>query len=368
MEDSLNIGFLCYHNPLDRRSFSGTPYFMYEALKNTPGVKAQLLGHHRKPGFLTDLSQRFLRPKPVTIDDVNEAAPDVIIGLIPPRLFSRFGTELKVPLVHVADATPRFLREFYDGDFPAEEDKNEAAVIAASFLVVYSSEYMAKRARKEFSEAITSQQITHIPFGANFDDLPVSFTPKQPFGPVELLFVGRDWIRKGGEPAVAAVEALAGMGIEARLSVVGCEPENLKQHPLVNLVGYLDKNNSRDVATLERLFRDTHILILPTKADCTPMVVAEANAFSCPVLISDTGGIGSLMQTGVNGAMLPLEASGTEYAKVICELVSDRTVYDRLCASSFRHYQKKLTWRAWAEAMKSTLDEHRKARLPQENV
>lgn len=58
----LTLGFLCTHNPHDRRAFSGTSYFAFQALARRPDIAVRLLGSHRPPTFLDRLIQR---PSPI---------------------------------------------------------------------------------------------------------------------------------------------------------------------------------------------------------------------------------------------------------------------------------------------------------------
>ena len=57
--------------------------------------------------------------------------------------------------------------------------------------------------------------------------------------------------------------------------------------------------------TLYRAFAESHFLVLPTQADCTPLVIAEANAFGVPCLVSVLGGLPTLVQDGQNGRLYP---------------------------------------------------------------
>ncbi len=66
--------------------------------------------------------------------------------------------------------------------------------------------------------------------------------------------------------------------------------------------GYLDKSRPKHAARLRALYAAAHLFVLPTRADCTPMVLAEAGAHGTPVLVTDTGGVGSLVMEGVTTA------------------------------------------------------------------
>lgn len=55
---------------------------------------------------------------------------------------------------------------------------------------------------------------------------------------------------------------------------------------------FLDKNRPKDAARLSALYAEAHLLLLPSRADCTLTVIAEAMAHGTPVLATDVGGIG----------------------------------------------------------------------------
>ena len=68
---------------------------------------------------------------------------------------------------------------------------------------------------------------------------------------------------------------------------------------------------------------NTHLLFVPTRADCTPIVFCEANAFGIPVITTDTGGVSSIIKNGENGFAFPLDATPDEYANTIQSLLDD---------------------------------------------
>lgn len=349
----MRVGFLCAHDPYDRSSFSGTPSYMLDALLRCSDVTVKVLGPWRQvPGgafgrqALRRLRQWRGGDGPALPSARAMEGLDAIIVPVSSDLLAAMpaGTP---PLIHVTDATPQFLRDFYSYTVPETADATEARVIAKSALVLYSSQFMADRAVAEFG-AEHAGKIGVVSFGLNMDSLPPPPGPKGAPEPLRLLLVGRDWHRKGADIALAATEALNARGISARLTVIGCQPPDGKAHPLLDLPGYLDKNNPDDYRRLTRALTEAHVFILPTRADCTPMVVAEANACGTPVVISAIGGIPTLVSEGVNGALMPPEADGAAYAERIASLLADRSAYDALCSTSHAWCRDHLTWDAWA--------------------
>ena len=261
----------------------------------------------------------------------------------------------------VTDSTPDFIRDFYGEPSPPEADARERAALSASAAVVYSSDYMAARAGREFAD-MALPPVHAVPFGLNVDPVPGAAPGKPPAPPVALAFVSTDWARKGGEVAVDALDALLGRGIPARLAVIGGSSARARSHPQVEAIPFLDKGRPRDAARFAAVLARSHVLLLPTRADCTPMVIAEANAFGCPVLVTDTGGIGSLMAPGRNGEMLAPGADGAAYAAAVERIIADPAAYRALSASSFRHCLERLTWEAWSTDLVAIVGSLRRGR------
>lgn len=281
---------------------------------------------------------------------------DAVLSLVSTDLVTRYGQLTKVPLIHCTDATPGFLRKFYGYEVSNKALEEERLAYERAKLILFSSDFMLRQAVSEFGEGYSSKMAA-LPWGANLDSFPVAPPSKPPLKPLRLLFIGKDWVRKGGDIVIETLQELKRRGIAAELHLVGTRAgeagslENVIDH------GFLNKNREEDRHVLEELLNCAHFLVLPTRADCTPMVVAEANSHGIPVLITKVGGIPSLVQTGWNGEMLLPEASAADYADRLVALSKDRAQYEALSRNSFEHFKEHLTWTAWAAAVLGILDE-----------
>jgi glycosyltransferase involved in cell wall biosynthesis len=343
---TLRVGFLSPHNPHDATAFSGTAHHMAKALSREEGLEVTILGNHKPLRASGRLFRRLRRPVGFSFDPWEAAGLDLVLGLAATEQLARLSERSNVPYVHVTDATPSFLRDVYGWNVPREADLREARVVRHAALTLYSSRHMAARAVAELGAE--SGRIAAVSFGANFDRMPEAMPEKPPYDPLRLLWVGSSWERKGGAMALAAFEGLRRTGRAVRLDLAGDVPLNLRLPPGAMRAGYLDKTRPREAARLLRLFREAHLFVLPTRADCTPMVLAEANAHGTPVLVTDTGGVASLVEEGRNGWMLPPGARPEDWAAAIREMTADRKVHAALCRSSFDHAVKTLCWDAWA--------------------
>jgi glycosyltransferase involved in cell wall biosynthesis len=159
----------------------------------------------------------------------------------------------------------------------------------------------------------------------------------------ELLFVGVNWERKGGNVAVETTKLLNDAGIRTRLRVVGSRPEG--QTPsFVDVIGFLNKNSEDGESRLIELYRTADFLILPTKAEAAGIVFCEASSFGLPSLSYATGGVPDYVRNGVNGICFPTDSTAADFAHEIQRLLQQPSEYEALALSAFHEYKDRLNW------------------------
>ena len=333
----MKISFYCVLDPMNVNSYSGVPYHMWKALEKHPHFDCDILK----------------RPSIGVYYDFN-------IVLTSSNSVNYIASKIK-NLIYITDSTPSFLEEYFGSTQRAEKIAIENPVVQAATRLVFASDQIIDYAARDFGERIRAKTWV-IPWGLNLESPPTRPQSRTLSGPLNLLFVGRDWMRKGGPVALDILDDLRARGIDARLTVVGCKPPEAVAHDFVRTYRFLNKQHWYDNFRYRRLFRQAHLFLLPTTGDCNPMVVAEANAFSLPVLISDVGGIPTILKQGRNGFMFPAEADPTHYADKIEALVTDPNTYAALATSSYDHYRDTLNWDVWADRLYdllSALNDHR---------
>lgn len=366
----LKIGLISAHNPFDRNNFSGTVYYIHHALARLPGVEVTVIGEqfHRAAwssrayksltngrfASLTWVRDRLFKQFMAIMErDLAKFGPelDVIVAPVASEILAGLKSVRSLPpIIFVTDATPQFIRETYPLPVDDLAFDQERKVLKMASKVIYSSHFMASRARVEFSDVLRGHEdkLEVVPFGLNMDSVPSQGERKGLTSPLELLFVGKDWGRKGGDIAVDMLKTLTERGIEARLTVIGCEPDSRVPRN-VEVIPYLNKNVPAQQRRYVDILRRSHFLVLPTRADCTPMVIAEANAFSMPAIVADIGGIATLVDHGVNGYLMPGSAEGSAYADMAMEVLRQPEQYPPLTLSCRRIYEERLNWDAWSE-------------------
>lgn len=134
--------------------------------------------------------------------------------------------------------------------------------------------------------------------------------------PVRVLFVGGDFLRKGGDTLVSAVRRLRADGIGIELDLVTREA----QPPEAGITVHngLGPNSQR----LIELYRRADIFCLPTLGDCLPMVLSEAGATRLPLVSTDVGGIREIVRPGTTG-LLVAPRDDAALADALGRLVTD---------------------------------------------
>lgn len=260
--------------------------------------------------------------------------------------------ETSLPVIYVADTTFANMVDYYPWhtglckSAVRQGNAIEQMAINKSFHIMYSSDWAARSAMDEYGAS--PQKISVVSFGASLDAVPPSLevSRHEYTDACRLLFVGTNWIRKGGPLAVDIFNKLKSKGLKCTLTIVGCNPPLPVQEGL-KVIPFLDKEKSDNVRELARLYSENDFLLLPTRADCTPVVFAEAAAYGLPVITTDTGGIFSVIHAGENGFYLPLSAGAESYADLIFQTWDNKERYESLRRQSRQAYEKRLNWKNW---------------------
>jgi glycosyltransferase involved in cell wall biosynthesis len=223
----------------------------------------------------------------------------------------------------------------------------EQAALSNCRLAIYSSDWAAETAIHNYQ--VKESKVKVVPFGANVEgtrdlnDIENTLAGRSK-GVCKLLFVGTDWYRKGGDIAVEIARSLNAMGLKTELNVLGCHVEGTVPS-FVSSRGFISKKTSEGRTLIYRLFAESHFLLLPSRADCVPVVIAEAASFGLPVVASNVGGIASAVRDGINGYVLPSAVDLVPRAcSVILGSMENSSGYRQLAIRSFGQYRERLNW------------------------
>jgi glycosyltransferase involved in cell wall biosynthesis len=264
-----------------------------------------------------------------------------------------------IPIVYVSDATQKLMVGYYENfsnlcqwSLRDGEDLQRRA-IRGSQLVVYPSSWAAKSAHEDYQA--DKEKLLVLPYGANIEVDPEARLRTHPTS-VQLLFLGYDWERKGGSVAVEVLHILRSHGLDVSLTICGCNPPEVEGQDGVTVIPRIDKNTAEGREEFDALLYSSTFLLLPTKRECFGIVFCEAAAYGLPSVSSATGGVPSAIHDGVNGLLLPISASATDFADRIMDCLGTPGAYEELTRTSRKDYEARLSWDSWGRAIAPRLE------------
>jgi len=276
--------------------------------------------------------------------------------------------ECKQPIVIWTDTTiasaidfyPRYFRDSICAESIRDILEVERSLLERCRLAIFSSEWGARNAMDFYG--LDPARVKVVPFGANlrctrtFEDIE-KLVDSRPRNKCKLLFIGVEWLRKGGDIVLEVVSELNKAGLPTELTVVGCDP--IVDGPIrdfVRLLGYISNANEEGANRLNALLAESHFLIMPSRAETYGHVYCEASSFGVPSLASDVGGIPTAVRNNVNGRTFPRNASAKEYCEYITSLFCDYAKYTELAQSSFHEYEARLNWDVAGKTVRNLLE------------
>ncbi len=363
------MAYVTTYDPWDVTQWSGIAYYIAKEFR-AQGIHVEhisslkesfsLFFKAKQASYSLFLRKQYLRDRePLIVKKYAEQILSRIKDLKVDVVFSP-GTvpiaclDIDKPIVFWTDISFAEMVDFYEyfSNLCAESLNNghvlEQSALERCRLSIYSSEWAAQTTLKHYK--IDPQKVKVVPFGANIDNCPApeeveSIIESRPLDSCKLLFLGVDWYRKGGDIALAATEQLNELGLKTELHIVGCTPKfHLPDYVITH--GFISKSDEKGRQKLYKLFAGCHFLILPSRAECTPIVFNEASCFGLPSIAADTGGVASVVRDNINGKTFPLEAPASDYGTYIYRLMTNRSEYDHLARSTYSEFRRSLNWQA----------------------
>ncbi len=333
-----SLGYNIKYIPIKKDIWVYMYYFMYK-------VVTFLLHKRSNPLYSVFVSKRYGH----YLKTVDLSGVDVLFVPAMSPYIAFFETD--IPIIYLTDSTFKLYCDYYPlmTNLCTKNQKEGYELDLLTYKkaahVICSSKWAYNSIVNDFN--INSEKVSVLEFGPNIDENTLHVKPFKRQSSINLLFIGVDWYRKGGDVAVFACQELNRNGINAVLHIVGCNiPKRYKSLDCIKEYGFLSKNDPSQYKQFLKIIDKSDLFILPTKAEAAGIVFSEASAFGLPIFTYDTGGIGNYVINGVNGYRLPTNATGYDFALKIIESQGE---FLRLKEGCLAYYQSNLNWRIWAE-------------------
>jgi glycosyltransferase involved in cell wall biosynthesis len=231
----------------------------------------------------------------------------------------------------------------------ALRDGERSELLALEHRMYHEADHvfvMSEAARGSVVDAygVEPGRVTVVGGGPNFDRLPAPTVP----APVPtILFVGRDFERKGGDCLIRAFERVRGQIPDAMLHIVGVDRR-------FGVPGVVVHGKVRDRERLAALYRDAGVFCLPALYEPYGLVLLEAMAHGIPCVGTEVQAIPEILDHGHAG-LLVAPGDPEALGRALVALLTDNHLASRLGAAGRRFVERELTWDRVAERMAPTI-------------
>lgn len=369
----LTIGYVSAYNPfIDKRAWSGIIYKTREAIENAGfNVKWIRISPSQYALFkiktLLKIRYGFTQNHPKVYAVLSKytdwaTANECDILFFPGNAQIMQYSPINKEYVYFADACFNQMVDYYwhnvNKKYVKSANEAELWAITHAVLNIRTSDW-AKDCAINFYNGNPKRNFV-LEFGANLDKKDICESSIYTGEQLNILFSGVDWKRKGGKLAVDTVHILREKyGLNATLTIAGIKslPKNLRNLDYIINLGFLNKNIPEQYDTYISAIKNSHIFLLPTKAECAGIVFSEASAYGLPIFTHDTGGIKNYVINGMNGYRLKLGSTAKDFADAIHNSIMSNEL-SLLHNGALKMYSEKLNWDKWGERFEKIIREN----------
>jgi alpha-maltose-1-phosphate synthase len=200
---------------------------------------------------------------------------------------------------------------------------------------------LSERARRSFIEdfRLAPSQVTTIYAGPNAA-LPAGMSSRLP-ARSRVLFVGRQFERKGGDTLLAAFREVRRRVADAELWIVG--PPARESEPGVRWLGFLSQDSEQGRALLAEAFDSAAVYCLPTRFEPLGISFIEAMHLGMPCIGTNVWAVPEMILDGETGFVVPVDDPHA-LANSIVRVLSDSTLAVKMGNAGRQRAQAMFTW------------------------
>ncbi len=256
----------------------------------------------------------------------------------------------QVPLLATIHATERGRHHGLHNPQQSYINDVEWHLTYEAWRVIVCSEYMRSQVVEAFR--VPADKIRVIPNG--IDPLDLSVNEAAPLDrnryahPSEkiVFFVGRLVREKGAQVLLEAMPAILQAYHATKFVVAGSGPMEEELRRRAGELGVSDRvyfTGYVDDATRNWLYRHSAVAVAPSLYEPFGYVALEAMAAGTPVVASDTGGLGEIIQHGQDG-LKALPGDAQSLAANVVRLLKDEKLAQRLKDNAYRKVKERFSY------------------------
>ena len=194
---------------------------------------------------------------------------------------------------------------------------------------------------------IPQDKIECVYAGSNVDVSHIGPPDNAGYSNQRILFVGVDWVRKGGPELVAAFSQVLKQYPKAHLTIAGADtPVDLSNCTVLGRVS---------AQQLARHYAESSIFCLPTRHEPFGIAFVEAMMHRLPIIGTRIGAIPDMVQEGVNGYLIEPGDTGA-LVQSLCRLLGDPAHCRVLGERSYERAVDLYTWARTGQRIRARIE------------
>lgn len=253
----------------------------------------------------------------------------------------------KLRIAIIGDATPAQLAAL--PEYPIRWDDGERRLYAKRLPLLGGDRYRHLVQSKWYEDGLATEyripreRCHPCPNGVTMEKW-ARPAPPEPTSRLRVLFLGGHFERKGG-PLLLALSRREEFADCHFTFVTQSEHESSGN---ATFLSDLKPDTPELIATVQA----QDVLMLPTKADCTPMSAAEAGAAEIPTIVSNIAATPEVVLNGETGFVVD-EYSEEAFAQALRAYKNDLALLRRHGQAAKRHVRERFSWETMISGMRS---------------
>ncbi|MCK4258585.1 MAG: glycosyltransferase family 4 protein [Halanaerobiales bacterium] len=255
----------------------------------------------------------------------------------------------KIPVVMTVHATEHGRNHGIHNELQRYINDLEWLSCYEAWRIICCSNYMKQELKYLFQ--VPEDKIDIIENGVRIEDftLNVSKGFRDKYAHLDekmIFFVGRLVQEKGVQVLIEAIPEILLEYPKTKFVIAGKGPKQGELKYLASKLGIYDRiyfTGFIDDEIRNNLYQTCDLAVFPSMYEPFGIVVLEAMAAKVPVLVTNVGGLGEIVEDGVNGIKVH-QGSSHELALGILRVLKDPKLSDKLKLNGFKLAKEKYNW------------------------
>lgn len=224
----------------------------------------------------------------------------------------------------------------------------ERDVYSGHAAIFTMSNWLADSFVKDFG--VPREKVHAVYAGINMPEPAIK--PRGTYAARSVVFVGKDFKRKGGEVLLEAFARVRRQIPDAKLTLVGPQLDNLPDG--VSCAGFISKSSPEGLANLSALFHSASLFVLPSLYEPFGIAFCEAMAHGLPCIGTSICAMPEIVEHGRTGLIVP-PRDADALAQAMLTLLTDEPAREQMGVAGRGQYEKLFTWKNVANRIANTL-------------